>query len=73
MCSNLIVFHEIIIIHSLWKENYTPLLKVIPSLIKAGDIGALYHQNHSKILRVFKKHRLDYLTYAFSLVISNNS
>lgn len=55
MCSNLIVFHEIMIIHSLWKENYTPLLKVIPSLIKAGDIGALYHQNHSKILRVFKK------------------
>ena len=53
MCSNLIVFHEIMIIHSLWKENYTPLLKVIPSLIKAGDIGALYHQNHSKTLDLF--------------------
>ena len=56
-CSNLLVSHELMIIHSLWKENYTPLLKVIPSSIKAGDIGALYHQNHSKTLELF----LEYL------------
>lgn len=57
ICSNLLVSNNLMVIHSLWKGNYTPLLKVITSSINAGDIGALYHQNHSKTIDLF----LEYL------------
>lgn len=56
-CSNLLVSNNLMVIHSLWKGNYTPLLKVVSSSIDAGDIGALYHQNHSKTIDLF----LEYL------------
>lgn len=55
-CSNLLVSNEMMVIHSLWKDNYTSLLKVIPSSINAGDVGILYHKEHKKELDLFLEH-----------------
>jgi DNA-binding transcriptional LysR family regulator len=39
--------NEIFAIHSLWRNNYTSILAVVPSNIPAGDIGILYRDIRS--------------------------
>lgn len=53
LCTQLLVSQQIIVIHSLWKENYQHILKVIPSSISAGDVGVLFHKNHIAELDTF--------------------
>lgn len=52
-CTNVLVSQEMMVIHSLWSDNYTSMLKVIPSNINAGNIGVLCCQEPSKELDLF--------------------
>lgn len=52
-CTQVLVGQELMVIHSLWQDNYNMMLTVKPSAIDAGYIGALCHQKHSKVLDEF--------------------
>ena len=52
-CTNVLVSQEMMVIHSLWSDNYTSMLKVIPSNTNAGNIGVLCCQEPSKELDLF--------------------
>lgn len=48
-----LVSDEIMVIHSLWKNNYESMIKVVPSNISAGKIGVLYRSSNFKAIESF--------------------
>ncbi len=48
-----LVSDEIMVIHSLWKNNYESIIKVVPSNISAGNIGILYRSSNLQAIESF--------------------